>query len=136
MNYIIIGAVIVVIILFIIYGNYLKSKYLKLTERDFTEYEQEKQKLETYYARRKNELDANYKQQFDYHSSQISLLRAERQKEIESKQSELNYYDRQIESRKQDLQRELDSLKHNNQRTFNVFMNQNSKIIKLIVLHL
>ena len=50
MNYIIIGAVIVVIILFIIYGNYLKSKYLKLTERDFTEYEQEKQIL----LRRKN----------------------------------------------------------------------------------
>ena len=109
MNYIITGVVIVVIILFIIYGNYLKPKYLKLTERDFTEYEQEKQKLETDYARRKNELDANYKQQFDYHSSQISLLRAERQKEIESKQSELNYYDRQLESRKQDLQREVDS---------------------------
>ena len=109
MNYIIIGAVIVVIILFIIYGNYLKSKYLRLTERDFTEYEQEKQKLETDYARRKKELDANYQQQLDYHSSQISLLRAERQKEIESKQSELNYYDRQLESRKQDLQREVDS---------------------------
>ena len=109
MNYIIIGAVIVVIILFIIYGNYLKSKYLKLTERDFTEYEQEKQKLETDYARRKSELDTNYQQQLDYHSSQISLLRAERQKEIESKQSELNYYDRQLESRKQDLQREVDS---------------------------
>ena len=60
MNYIITGVIIVVIILFIIYGNYLKSKYLKLTERDFTEYEQEKQKLETDYARRKNELDANY----------------------------------------------------------------------------
>lgn len=108
MNYIIIGAV-VIVILFVVYGRYLKSKYLKLTERDFTEYEQEKQKLETDYARRKNELDSNYQQQLDYHNSQVSLLRAERQKEIETKQSELSYYDRQLESRKQDLQREADS---------------------------
>lgn len=108
MNYIILGIVGVTILL-IVYGKYLKSKYLKLTERDFREYEQEKQKLETDYARRKNELDANYQQQLEYHTSQLTLLRAKHQQEVEAKQNELEYYQAELAARREDLQHEIDS---------------------------
>ena len=108
MNYIILSAI-GVIILLIVYGKYLKSKYLRLTERDFTEYEEEKQKLETDYARRKNELDANYQQQLEYHNSQISLLRAKHQQEVEVKQNELEYYQAELTARREDLRHEAES---------------------------
>ena len=41
--------ILVAIIVIILLSKYLKNKYLKLTERDFSEYEEEKRKIQEEY---------------------------------------------------------------------------------------
>lgn len=102
MKYGVIGITVVVIVLFIVYGQWLKNKYLKLTERDYSEYEEEKKRLE----QENYQIYLDSERQKDALAQYIVDTRQNFDEEIQKKKEVIQSYNDFARLREEDLQTE------------------------------
>ena len=102
--------ILVAIIVIILLSKYLKNKYLKLTERDFSEYEEEKRKIQEEYRLEKEKYDIEIKQlQQNYNSS------------IAAQECSLNTIRNQIDEARLDALKQQDILSQHTENLKNAY---------------
>ena len=102
--------ILVAIIVIILLSKYLKNKYLKLTERDFSEYEEEKRKIQEEYRLEKEKYDIEIKQlQQNYNSS------------IAAQERSLNTIRNQIDEARLDALKQQDILSQHTENLKNAY---------------
>ena len=102
--------ILVAIIVIILLSKYLKNKYLKLTERDFSEYEEEKRKIQEEYRLEKEKYDIEIKQlQQNYNSS------------IAAQEHSLNTIRNQIDEARLDALKQQDILSQHTENLKNAY---------------
>lgn len=100
MLYAIIG--VIVAVLFIVYGRWLKNKYLNITKRDFDEYEREKERLEYELDKIQNDILLQKSEAED----EMMETRKKFAEEIMEKQKVIQNYNDYARLREEDLQTE------------------------------